>query len=93
VECEDCFAYTSDETNANVSYVNTHAQLEVLRDEALASNAAGPRVMIVGPPESGKSSLAKILVAYGKSIYNKNVRARGVFMMPDIHYSTSIYFQ
>ena len=67
------FAYTSDETDANVAFVNTHAQLEALRDEAAAAIAAGtttstggdgPRVMIVGPPECGKTTLAKILVAY-----------------------------
>jgi polyribonucleotide 5'-hydroxyl-kinase len=69
------FAYTSDETDANVAFVNTHAQLEALRDEAATVIAAGnggcggatgdgPRVMIVGPPECGKTTLAKILVAY-----------------------------
>jgi polyribonucleotide 5'-hydroxyl-kinase len=58
--------YVSDETTANVAYVNTHAQLEVLRDEALAKEGAGPRVLIVGPPECGKSSLAKVLIAYGE---------------------------
>ena len=76
------FAYTSDETDANVAFVNTHAQLEALRDDAAAANSRakdaandggdeddpaggqGPRVMIVGPPECGKSTLAKILVAY-----------------------------
>lgn len=58
-------SYVSDETNANVAYVNTHAQLEALRDEALATQGTGPRVLIVGPNESGKSSLARLLVAYG----------------------------
>ena len=78
--------YTSDETETNVSFVNTHAQLEALRDEAATSilpnssttvhdqhlqqeaatttKQQGPRVMVVGPPESGKSSLCKVLVAY-----------------------------
>jgi polyribonucleotide 5'-hydroxyl-kinase len=66
VDCENLeISYTSDETNANVAYVNTHAQLETLRDEALASQTEGPRVLIAGPPESGKSSLAHILIAYG----------------------------
>eukprot|EP00535_Pseudo-nitzschia_heimii_P010264 CAMPEP_0197192114 /NCGR_PEP_ID=MMETSP1423-20130617/24568_1 /TAXON_ID=476441 /ORGANISM="Pseudo-nitzschia heimii, Strain UNC1101" /LENGTH=564 /DNA_ID=CAMNT_0042644939 /DNA_START=161 /DNA_END=1855 /DNA_ORIENTATION=- len=76
----DFFAYTSDETDANVAFVNTHAQLEALRDDAAAANSRakdadsssgndppggqGPRVMIVGPPECGKTTLAKILVAY-----------------------------
>jgi polyribonucleotide 5'-hydroxyl-kinase len=57
-------SYTSEETDANVAFVNTHAQLEALRDEALSRGGQGPRVMIVGPPESGKSSLTKTLVAY-----------------------------
>lgn len=66
VECEALeISYTSDECNANVAYVNTHAQLEALRDEALSHKTEGPRVLIVGPPESGKTSLARILIAYG----------------------------
>lgn len=56
--------YTETETNVNVAAVNTHAQLEALRDEAAASGTTGPRVLIVGPTESGKSSLAKVLTAY-----------------------------
>ena len=78
--------YLCDETETNISFVNTHAQLEALRDEAAGSSSRqqqqhhqqgqqepsndgnevkqGPRVMIVGPPESGKSSLCKVLVAY-----------------------------
>mmetsp|Transcript_12579 Transcript_12579/g.25634 ORF Transcript_12579/g.25634 Transcript_12579/m.25634 type:complete len:627 (+) Transcript_12579:7-1887(+) len=100
------FSYVSDETDANVAFVNTHAQLEALRDDAVAANSngnssnnnsnnnnntmydingdsnnsnnnssnnndngnnksgQGPRVMIVGPPECGKTTLAKTLVAY-----------------------------
>jgi polyribonucleotide 5'-hydroxyl-kinase len=57
-------SYTSDETNSNVAAVNTHAQLEALRDEAVSTSSEGPRVLIVGPSESGKSSLAKLLTAY-----------------------------
>ena len=59
-------AYTSDETSSNVATVNTHAQLEALRDEAALGGGGGegPRVLVVGPTESGKSSLAKTLVAY-----------------------------
>lgn len=89
VECDKSLleiSYISDETNANISYVNTHAQLEALRDDAVSAAAAataassanpapketatssesldGPRVLICGPPESGKTSLCKILVAY-----------------------------
>jgi polyribonucleotide 5'-hydroxyl-kinase len=75
--------YVSDETDANVSYVNTHAQLEAMRDEALGNSAnpnaapataaventttatvGGPRVLLVGPADCGKSSLARVLTAY-----------------------------
>jgi len=78
--------YASDETDANVSYVNTHAQLEAMRDEALGNSAnpnaapatatvettmttattavGGPRVLLVGPADCGKSSLARVLTAY-----------------------------
>ncbi len=58
------FQYTSEETDANVAFVNTHAQLEALRDEAISNSGQGPRVMVVGPPECGKSTLCKTLVAY-----------------------------
>ena len=70
----------SEETDANVAYVNTHAQLEAMRDEALgsmtpptnpqsgaaASGGAveGPRVLLVGLADCGKSSLAKVLASY-----------------------------
>lgn len=70
VECRDGgsleISYTSDETNSNVAAVNTHAQLEALRDEAASSQqqGQGPRVLVVGPAESGKSSLVKVLTAY-----------------------------
>ena len=58
-------AYTSDETDFHVALVNTHAQLEALRDDALQQKGVdGPRVMLVGPPESGKSSFVRTLVAY-----------------------------
>jgi polyribonucleotide 5'-hydroxyl-kinase len=72
-------SYTSDETDSNVAFVNSHAQLEALRDEAsLATHNArdeetrkninGPRVMVVGPSECGKSSLVKTLVAYATKV-------------------------
>lgn len=79
--------YVSEETDANVAYVNTHAQLEAMRDEALGSllpatnpqqgmlsdkndgendtdNVEGPRVLLVGPADCGKSSLARVLSSY-----------------------------
>lgn len=71
IEAEVEISYTSDETDANVAFVNTHAQLEALRDDAAGSNnrtQQGPRVMVVGPPESGKSSLVQTLIAYATKV-------------------------
>jgi polyribonucleotide 5'-hydroxyl-kinase len=65
VKCDRLeIAYISDETGTNIATVNTHAQLEALRDDAVQSRGIGPRVMVVGPSEAGKSSLCKILTAY-----------------------------
>lgn len=47
-----------------VSYVNTHFALENLREEAQKAGKDGPRVLIVGPSNSGKTSLVKLLTAY-----------------------------
>eukprot|EP00904_Undaria_pinnatifida_P010268 jgi/Undpi1/6371/HiC_scaffold_20.g08852.m1 len=61
--------YVAQETPMK-SYVNTHAQLEARRDKALQAlqagqaNVTGPRVMVVGESDSGKSTLANILAAY-----------------------------
>lgn len=35
-----------------------------MREEALAEKRAGPRVMVVGAQDSGKSSLCKLLCNY-----------------------------
>mmetsp|Transcript_909 Transcript_909/g.905 ORF Transcript_909/g.905 Transcript_909/m.905 type:complete len:469 (+) Transcript_909:83-1489(+) len=55
--------YISHETPM-VNIININAQLEARRDVALANDDRGPRVMIVGPHDSGKSTLARILGAY-----------------------------
>ncbi|KAL6136428.1 hypothetical protein ACLB2K_061723 [Fragaria x ananassa] len=63
--------YTADET-PNISYVNVHAVLDARRNRAktLSSDdpdsphAQGPRVMVVGPTDSGKSTLAKMLLSW-----------------------------
>eukprot|EP01038_Epipyxis_sp_PR26KG_P007434 gene7434-10130_t len=55
--------YVADSTPM-VAYVNTHVQLEARRDVALANSDFGPRVMIVGPSDHGKSSTAQILATY-----------------------------
>ena len=47
-----------------VAYINTHFALDKLRDEAKHSGGEGPRVMVVGPSNAGKTSLVKILTSY-----------------------------
>ena len=55
--------YTAEETPM-VSYANTHFALEDMRTTASQDIAIGPRVLIVGPENAGKTTLAKILAAY-----------------------------
>ena len=55
--------YVGNETPM-VAYANTHAQLEARRDDAIVNSMNGPRVLIVGPTDSGKSTLARILLSY-----------------------------
>ncbi|KAE8448649.1 Cleavage polyadenylation factor subunit clp1 [Mollisiaceae sp. DMI_Dod_QoI] len=58
-----CEEYIAEETPMT-QYVNTHFALEKLRDEAEQNGREGPRVLVVGPTNSGKTSLAKLLTAY-----------------------------
>ncbi|CEO97024.1 unnamed protein product (mitochondrion) [Plasmodiophora brassicae] len=51
--------YISDETPMR-EYINLHSKIDALRE----SSADGPRVMIVGSSDSGKSTLARILLSY-----------------------------
>jgi len=48
-----------------VSYINAHAALDKLRENARDKGVLGPRCMVVGPQDSGKSTLCKILASYG----------------------------
>ena len=45
-------------------YANLHQRLEARRDEAKLAGIHGPRVLVVGPIDSGKSSLCRILLSY-----------------------------
>lgn len=45
-------------------YVNVHFALENLRNEAAAEGRDGPRVLVLGPSNAGKTSLVKLLTAY-----------------------------
>ncbi|XP_005098564.1 polyribonucleotide 5'-hydroxyl-kinase Clp1 [Aplysia californica] len=56
-------AYISKETPM-VTYVNTHAAMEQMRERADAENTRGPRMLVVGPQDVGKSSFCRILVNY-----------------------------
>lgn len=51
-----------------VEYANVHFALETMRHEAKATGKDGPRVLILGPEDAGKTSLAKILTAYATKI-------------------------
>ncbi|KAJ3692009.1 hypothetical protein LUZ60_012359 [Juncus effusus] len=61
--------YVADETPM-VSYVNVHAILDGRRARAKNSQdgdsdaSQGPRVMVVGPTDSGKSSLSRMLLSW-----------------------------
>lgn len=60
--------YTADETPM-ISYVNVHAVLDARRNRAKASpsdsdSSQGPRVIVVGPTDSGKSTLSRMLLSW-----------------------------
>eukprot|EP01097_Dermamoeba_algensis_P005002 TRINITY_DN3188_c0_g1_i1.p1 TRINITY_DN3188_c0_g1~~TRINITY_DN3188_c0_g1_i1.p1 ORF type:complete len:423 (-),score=70.73 TRINITY_DN3188_c0_g1_i1:217-1485(-) len=60
----ECHAYVANETPM-ISYINTHVYIEEKRRQAQEKgNHAGPRVMIVGPADTGKTSVCKILLNY-----------------------------
>jgi polyribonucleotide 5'-hydroxyl-kinase len=58
--------YVGSETEAMVEWLNVHGMLETARDDAGAGKDSngGPRVLIVGPDDSGKTSLLKCLTAW-----------------------------
>ncbi|KAK8942083.1 hypothetical protein KSP40_PGU000608 [Platanthera guangdongensis] len=53
--------YVADETPM-VSYVNVHAILDARRVSANSSSSQGPRTIVVGPADSGKTSLCRLLL-------------------------------
>ncbi|KAI3318710.1 Pre-mRNA cleavage complex II protein Clp1-domain-containing protein [Xylariaceae sp. AK1471] len=60
-------AYTSEPTadeTPMVSYLNLHFKLESLRAVAQRTGQMGPRVLVVGPPNAGKSSLVRTLASW-----------------------------
>ncbi|KAJ6134045.1 hypothetical protein N7523_000367 [Penicillium sp. IBT 18751x] len=59
--------YIAEETPM-VEYSNVHFALETLREEAQSVGKDGPRVLLLGPENAGKTSLAKILTAYAVKV-------------------------
>jgi polyribonucleotide 5'-hydroxyl-kinase len=46
------------------TYLNIHNQLEIKREQAKVSGLCGPRIMVVGQQDAGKSTLVRILLNY-----------------------------
>lgn len=57
-------AYISKETPM-LLYLNTHTALEQMRWQAEREDERGPRVMVVGPADVGKSTVCRLLLNYG----------------------------
>ncbi|MCJ1477644.1 Cleavage polyadenylation factor subunit clp1 [Lambiella insularis] len=55
--------YIAEETPMT-TYINTHFALENLRSTAVEENSLGPRVLVVGAENAGKTTLVKLLSAY-----------------------------
>jgi len=55
--------YVAEETQMN-GYANAHFALEAAREKAKQMGEGGPRVLIVGPENAGKTTLCKILTSY-----------------------------
>lgn len=49
-----------------VPHANTHFALTRLRGQASEQNSSGPRVLIVGPDDAGKTTLIKLLTSYAQ---------------------------
>lgn len=62
VDLDDDLYVSSDTIMDDV--LKIHGALQTLREEAVDMEEDGPRVAIVGPKNSGKSSIANILTAY-----------------------------
>jgi len=60
--------YVAENNHPMIMYLNTHAGLEQMRKKAAkeedAAKARGPRVMVVGPTDVGKSSVCRLLNNY-----------------------------
>ncbi|KAI7897765.1 Pre-mRNA cleavage complex II protein Clp1-domain-containing protein [Cokeromyces recurvatus] len=87
--------YTVNETPMT-SYLNTHLALEQLREKARKQqDQRGPRVLVIGPHDVGKTSLCKILTSYslkqgGNPIYISLDTTEGSITMPGTVTATCI---
>ncbi|KAI9262876.1 Pre-mRNA cleavage complex II protein Clp1-domain-containing protein [Helicostylum pulchrum] len=86
--------YTANETPMT-SYLNTHLALEQIRQNAKQNQDLGPRVLVIGPHDVGKTSLCKILVSYslrqgGSPIYVSLDTTEGSITMPGTVTATCI---
>lgn len=86
--------YTANETPMT-SYLNTHLALQQMRDTAKHSGEQGPRVLVIGPHDVGKTSLCKILASYAlrqgeKPIYVSLDPSEGTITMPGTVTATTI---
>lgn len=59
--------YVSDESSVPL-IANLHQRLEARREEARTSGGYGPRVLVAGPTDSGKSSMVRTLAAYAARV-------------------------
>ena len=78
--------YTAAEAPMN-EYINVHFALESLREQAKAMQRPGPRLLVLGPEDAGKTTLVKILTGYairnGRSPVLANLDIReGVMSLP-----------
>jgi polyribonucleotide 5'-hydroxyl-kinase len=64
--CDDEFVaeYTRPEESPTNAYLNLHFKLTALRTIAAQTGTDGPRIMIAGPANTGKTTLARTLAAY-----------------------------
>ena len=63
VEGQTGHSYVASETPM-ASFLELHGELDARRNAARAAGTDGPRVMIAGPADTGKSSLCRILANY-----------------------------
>mmetsp|Transcript_45536 Transcript_45536/g.33294 ORF Transcript_45536/g.33294 Transcript_45536/m.33294 type:complete len:196 (-) Transcript_45536:862-1449(-) len=60
-----CEFYVSSVTPTPMAqYLNLHATANIMRNQALKFRELGPRILVTGQSQSGKSTLCKILVNY-----------------------------